>query len=273
VLLWRELTTREPVIDFRVLRHRQMWVGTVLGVIMGVGLYAMSFTLPVFLQGNLRMTAEQTGLTLLPGAIATALSMLVVGRLTRRVDPRILITAGALIFATAAWKLSLITGEAGAHDFFWPLLLRGIGLGLMFVPLTTITLAELAPSELAQGTGLYNFFRQLGGSFGIAAIATLLSRFTAQYHAVLAEHITGTDPASAQRVQALTRGMMARGADAWTARERAYQLLESQVMGQASVLAYSRVYVLSAAIILAIIPLLVLVRRTRGAGSDHAIME
>jgi DHA2 family multidrug resistance protein len=272
-LLWRELTTREPVIDFRVLRHRQMWVGTLLGVIMGIGLYAMSFTLPVFLQGNLRMTAEQTGLTLLPGAIATALSMLVVGRLTRRVDPRILITAGALIFATAAWKLSLITGESGAHDFFWPLLLRGIGLGLMFVPLTTITLAELAPSELAQGTGLYNFFRQLGGSFGIAAIATLLSRFTAQYHAVLAEHITSADPTSAQRVQALTRGMMARGADAWTARERAYQLLESQVMGQASVLAYSRVYVLSAAIILAIIPLLVLVRQTRGAGSAHAVMD
>jgi MFS transporter, DHA2 family, multidrug resistance protein len=272
-LLWRELTTREPVIDFRVLRHRQMWVGTLLGVIMGIGLYAMSFTLPVFLQSNLRMTAEQTGLVLLPGAVATALSMLVVGRLTRRVDPRILITAGALIFATAAWKLSLITGESGSRDFFWPLILRGVGLGLMFVPLTTITLAELAPAELAQGTGLYNFFRQLGGSFGIAAIATLLARFTAQYHAVLAEHITSVDPLSAQRVQALTRGMVARGADAWTARERAYHLLESQVTGQASVLAYSRVYVLSAAIILAIVPMLVLVRRTRGAGDDHAIME
>ena len=272
-LLWRELTTREPVIDFRVLRHRQMWVGTVLGVIMGIGLYAMSFTLPVFLQSNLRMTAEQTGLVLLPGAIATALSMLVVGRLTRRIDPRILITAGALIFATAAWKLSLITSESGSHDFFWPLILRGVGLGLMFVPLTTITLAELAPSELAQGTGLYNFFRQLGGSFGIAVIASLLARFTAQYHAVLAEHITAVDPTSAQRVQALTRGMVARGADAWTAHERAYRLLEAQVTGQASVIAYSRVYVLSAAIILAIIPLLVLVRQTRGAGGGHAIME
>ncbi len=189
-LLWRELTTSEPVIDFRVLRHRQMWVGTLLGVVMGIGLYAMSFTLPVFLQGNLHMTAEQAGIALLPGAIATAISMFVVGRFTNRVDPRILITAGALIFAMAAWQLSLITGESGRGDFFWPLIFRGIGLGLMFVPLTTITLAELSSSELAQGTGLYNFFRQLGGSFGIAGIATLLSRYTAQYHAVLAEHIT-----------------------------------------------------------------------------------
>ena len=272
-LLWRELTTKEPVIEFRVLRHRQMWVGTVLGVVMGIGLYAMSFTLPVFLQGNLHMTAEQTGIVLLPGAIATAISMFVVGRFTSRVDPRILITAGALIFATAAWRLSLITGESGSGDFFWPLILRGVGLGLMFVPLTTITLAELDSSELAQGTGLYNFFRQLGGSFGIAGIATLLSRFTAQYHAVLAEHITPLDATSVSRLQSLTRGMMAQGADAWTARARAYRLLEAQVTGQASVIAYSRVYILSAVIILAIIPMLVLVRTTRGAGGSHAVME
>jgi DHA2 family multidrug resistance protein len=272
-LLWRELTTKEPVIDFRVLRHRQMWVGTVLGVVMGIGLYAMSFTLPVFLQGNLHMTAEQTGIVLLPGAIATAISMFVVGRFTSRVDPRILITAGALIFATAAWQLSLITGESGRGDFFWPLILRGVGLGLMFVPLTTVTLAELDSSELAQGTGLYNFFRQLGGSFGIAGIATLLSRFTAQYHAVLAEHISPLDAASVSRLQSLTRGMMAQGADAWTARARAYRLLEAQVMGQASVIAYSRVYILSAVIILAIIPMLVLVRKTRGAGASQAVME
>jgi DHA2 family multidrug resistance protein len=272
-LLWREFTTREPVIDFRVLRHRQMWVGTVLGVVMGIGLYAMSFTLPVFLQGDLRMTAEQTGIVLLPGALATAVSMLIVGRLTARVDPRILITTGALLFATAAWKLSLITSESGSTDFFWPLILRGIGLGLMFVPLTTITLAELAPNELPQGTGLYNFFRQLGGSFGIAVIATLVARYTAQYRAVLAEHVTALDPTSLSRVQALTRGMVAQGADPWTARARAYRLIEAQLTGQASVIAYSRVYVLSAVIILSIIPLLVLVRRTRGAGGAHAVME
>jgi DHA2 family multidrug resistance protein len=274
LLLWRELTTEHPVIDFRVLRHRQMWVGTLLGIVMGVGLYAMSFTLPVFLQNNLRMTAEQTGLVLLPGAMTTALSMAITGRLTRKVDPRLLITAGALIFAAAAWRLSLITGESGAHDFFWPLVLRGIGLGLMFVPLTTITLAELAPEELPQGTGLYNFFRQLGGSFGIAGIATLLARYTAQYRAVLAEHVTVGDPTSAGRIEMIARGFMARGADAATAHQRALALLDRQLLGQASVIAYSRIYMLSALMILGLIPLLVLVRQTRGASDGaHAVME
>ena len=136
---------------------------------MGVGLYAMSFTLPVFLQTNLRMSAQQTGIVLLPGAAATAISMAVVGRLNNRIDPRLTITGGAVLFAMAAWSLSKITGESGAHDFFWPLIGRGIGLGMMFVPFTTITLAQLTSQELPQGVGLYSFFRQLGGSFGLPA--------------------------------------------------------------------------------------------------------
>jgi DHA2 family multidrug resistance protein len=274
-LLWRELTTDHPVIDFRVMKHRQMWVGTILGVVMGVGLYAMSFTLPVFLQNNLRMTAEQTGFVLLPGAIATALSMFLVGRLTRVIDPRLLITAGALVFAVAAWQLSLITGESGQSDFFWPLILRGVGLGLMFVPLTTITLAELSSHELAQGTGLYNFFRQLGGSFGIAGIATLVARYTSQFRAILGEHLSASDPGTMARLQLLTRGMIARGSDPFTARQQALRLMDRQLLGQASVLAYSRIYLLAALVILLLIPLLLLVKQVRGTGGGdaHAIME
>jgi DHA2 family multidrug resistance protein len=274
-LFWRELTTDHPVIDFRVMKHRQMWVGTILGVVMGVGLYAMSFTLPVFLQNNLRMTAEQTGFVLLPGAIATALSMFLVGRLTRVIDPRLLITAGALVFAVAAWQLSLITGESGQSDFFWPLILRGVGLGLMFVPLTTITLAEQSSHELAQGTGLYNFFRQLGGSFGIAGIATLVARYTSQFRAILGEHLSASDPGTMARLQLLTRGMIARGSDPFTARQQALRLMDRQLLGQASVLAYSRIYLLAALVILLLIPLLLLVKQVRGTGGGdaHAIME
>jgi DHA2 family multidrug resistance protein len=272
-LVWRELTTENPVIEFRVLRHRQMWVGTLLGVVMGVGLYASVFTLPVFLQGDLRMTAQQTGIVLLPGALATAVSMGVVGRLTNRFDPRILITIGALLFAGAMIKLSRITGESGSTDFFWALIMRGIGLGMMFVPLTTITLAELSVRELPQGTGLYNFFRQLGGSLGIAGIATLLSHYTAQFRAILAEHLASGDPVTLGRVDMLTRAMVGRGADAWTARQRALSILDRELMGQASVIAYSRIYVISATLILALIPLLLLVRHTRGAAGAQHIME
>ena len=106
LLVWRELVTDHPVIDFRVLRHRQMWVGTMLGIVMGVGLFASVFTLPVFLQNNLRMTAQQTGIVLLPGALATALSMWR-GRTPRRAASirALLIAGGAIIFAISMWQL------------------------------------------------------------------------------------------------------------------------------------------------------------------------
>jgi MFS transporter, DHA2 family, multidrug resistance protein len=273
-LMWRELTTDHPAIDFSVLKHRQMWVGTLLGVVMGIGLYAMSFTLPVFLQNNLHMTAQQTGIVLLPGALATAVSMGVVGRLTNKFDPRLIITGGALLFAAAAWKLSQVTGLSGARDFFWPLVGRGVGLGMMFVPLTTITLAQLSSQELPQGVGLYSFFRQLGGSMGIAGIATLVARYTTQFRATLGEHIAMNDPLALGRIETLTRGMMARGLDQWTARQDALRLLDRQLFGQASVLAYSRIYMIAAALILLLIPLLLLVRQTKSAVTgDHVVME
>ena len=272
-LVWRELTTDHPVIDFRVLRHRQMWVGTVLGIVMGVGLFASVFTLPVFMQNNLRMTAQQTGIVLLPGALATAVSMAVVGRLVRKFDPRLLIASGAAMFVVSMWQLAQITSDSGQESFFVPLILRGLGLGFMFVPLTTVTLAELARAELPQGTALFNFFRQLGGSLGIAGVATIVSHDTIKIHAVLSEHLTTTDPGSLSRLMMLTRGFMSRGADAGTAAQRAYTVLDRQVFGQASVIAYSHSYLIAAVLVFALIPLLVLVRQTKGSGAAEVMLE
>jgi MFS transporter, DHA2 family, multidrug resistance protein len=272
-LVWRELTTAQPVIDFRVLRHRQMWVGTVLGIVMGVGLYASVFTLPVFLQANLRMTAQQTGIVLLPGALATAVSMWIVGRLTAKVDARLLIASGAMTFALAMWQLSQVTGDSGRGNFFLPLILRGVGLGLMFVPLTTVTLAELSRDELPQGTGLYNFFRQLGGSLGIAGVATIVSHDTTQVKAVLSEHVTSMDPGSLSRLTMLARAFAARGADAETAMRQAYAVLDREILAQASVIAYSHSYIIAAGLALALIPLLVLVRQTKSENAAEVMLE
>jgi MFS transporter, DHA2 family, multidrug resistance protein len=227
----------------------------------------------VFMQGDLRMTAEQTGIVLLPGALATAVSMAVVGRLTDRFDSRLLVTGGALIFAAAAYMLSLITSQSGEGDFFWPLILRGVGLGMMFAPLTTLTLANLKSHELSQGAGLYNFFRQLGGSFGIAVIATLVTRYTTQFRAILGEHVTTNNPLALQRIEMLTRGMMAKGADQFTAHQQALSILDHQLYAQASVIAYSHIYVITMWSILILIPMLLLVGKTKSAGGSHTIME
>ena len=273
LLIWRELTIDEPVINFRVLMNRQLAGGVAIGAFLGLALYGSVFVLPVFLQGLHGFTANQTGMVILPGAIASAVTMAVVGRNSARLDARVTVPIGAGLFLFSMWKLSLLTFDAGAHDLFWPLVARGVGLGLIFVPLTGATMAELKPNELSQGTGMFNLTRQLGGSLGIAIMATLLGRFTAQSRALLAEHIVTGDPTTVARVQAITQGLVSRGVNTIVAKQQALAVLDRQMQGQASVLAFSKLYLLSGIALVASLPLLLLFRsgksRGLGPGAEH----
>lgn len=134
---------------------------------------------------------------------------------------------------------------------------------MMFVPLTNLTLASLERREVGAGAALSNFARQLGGSLGIAGMATMLTGFTREARAVLGEHIGAADPAALERVTTFARGFMARGMDAGAAQRAAYAVVERQIGAQASVVAFSKVYLMSGAILLATLPLLFLVRGGR----------
>jgi DHA2 family multidrug resistance protein len=273
LLLWRELTIDEPVINFRVLHNRQLAAGVAIASVLGLALYGSVFVLPVFLQSLHGFTANQTGMVILPGAIASAVTMAVVGRNAQRLDARITVPLGAGLFFLSMWKLSLLTYDAGAHDLFWPLIARGVGLGLIFVPLTGATMAELHPAELAQGTGMFNLTRQLGGSLGIAISATLLGRFTAQSRALLSEHVVNGDPTTMARVEMLTGGLVSRGMNAVMAKQQALAVLDRQLQGQASVLAFSKLYLFSGIALVVSLPLLLLFRsgkaRGLGPGAGH----
>jgi DHA2 family multidrug resistance protein len=272
LLIWRELTIREPVINFRILLNRQLAAGVAFAAMLGFALYGSVFVLPVFLQSLHGWTANQTGMVILPSAIASAVTMAVVGRNAAKLDARVTVTIGALLFMYSMYELSLLSYDAGAHDLFWPLIARGVGMGLIFVPLTGATMADLKTSELAQGTGMFNLTRQLGGSLGIAISATLLSRFTAQSRALLTEHVVIGDAATVGRVEGLTRALIAKGADALSAKQQALVILDHQLQGQASVLAFSKLYLLSGIALVAALPLMLLFRtgKSRGLGPGAA---
>ncbi len=270
LLIWRELTIDEPVIDLRVLMNRQLAAGVTMGAFLGFALYGSVFVLPVFLQGLHGMTANQTGMIILPGALASAFTMAFVGRNSARLDARLTVPVGAGLFFVSMWMLSRLTFDAGAHDLFWPLVARGVGLGLIFVPLTGATMAELRPNQLAQGTGMFNLTRQLGGSLGIAISATLLSRFTAQSRALLAEHVVIGDPITLARVDGITRALIAKGMNALTAKQQALMIIDRQLQGQASVLAFSKLYLISGIALLASLPLLLLFRSGKSRGHGPA---
>jgi DHA2 family multidrug resistance protein len=267
LLIWREMTAKEPIIDLRVLKSRQLSTGVLFAAALGLSLYGGIFVLPIFLQNLHGFTAWQTGRVILPGALASAFTMAIVGRNANRLDARYTIVVGSSLFLLSMWQLSQLTLDAGTGDLFWPLVLRGVGLGLIFVPLTNASMAELSVRQLAQGTGMFNLTRQLGGSLGIAIMATLLQRFTRTERAVLADHVTTLDPAVQARLDMLARGLAAHGTNFVQAKQQALMVLDRQIAAQASVLAFSKIYLLNGIILICSLPLLLLWHTGRGRGA------
>jgi DHA2 family multidrug resistance protein len=192
LFIWRMLRERHPLVNLQVFRHSSFTIGNILGIISGFGLFGTALILPLFFQTILGFTAFDTGLALLPGALSTAVSMIIVGRLLNRIDARASIAFGFLVFGFSTWMLGGLTTDAGFWDVFWPRLIQGFGLGFLFVPLSTVSLGDIPNSEMAGATGVYTLVRQIGGSFGIAILTTLLVHQTAVAWNVLASGVTQT---------------------------------------------------------------------------------
>ena len=261
--IWRELTTAHPAVDLRILKNRQLAGGVLFGSALGVALYASVFALPVFLQRVLGYSAEATGWILLPGAIASAATMAVMGRVMPKIDVRTSIVAGVGLYFWSMVLNSQLTVESGTSDLIWPLVLRGVGIGLIFLPLTQATVADLKPYQYGQGTGLFSLSRQLGGSFGIAIVASLIGRFSEGAYDGLRSHVTAADPVAMGRIDAATRRFMALGNPLDLAHQKALALVDFAVRKQAAVLAFEKVFLIMGIAFVAAVPLLLLFRTGR----------
>jgi DHA2 family multidrug resistance protein len=269
--VWHELTTEHPVIDLRIFSNRQFGTGAILGFILGMCLYATVFVLPVYLQALQHFTANQTGLVILPGALASALTMAVMARRIGRQDSRIVAVIGAALFATAMWWWSHFTTLSGMNDFWWPLILRGVALGMVFVPLNNLAMMELPMSNIAPATGLYNLMRQLGGSVGIAISASLVARFSAENRAELADKVSLYNPVTVARIEGLTQWMKAHGEAEFVARAKALGQIAGAVQRQATMLAFEKIFLLFGLLFLIAIPMIMTLRWSPGqvrGGSD-----
>jgi DHA2 family multidrug resistance protein len=254
--IWHELTTDHPVVDLRILKNRQLAAGVTYGLALGFALYASVFALPVFLQTVLGFSAWETGKVILPGALASAFTMAVVGRNAHRLDARLMILLGTALFFASMYMHSLFTIQTGIDDTLVPMILRGVGLGCIFVPLTNASVADLKPVQLAQGTGLFNLSRQLGGSFGIAIAATLLHRYNEQSMEALRAHQSMYDPATQAYLTGLTQKFTALHGDVVHATTQAYAVLERMVFAQAATLAATRLFLTMGIVFVCTLPLL-----------------
>jgi DHA2 family multidrug resistance protein len=261
LFVWRELTTKHPAVDLRVLRHKELAAGSLYSMVLGMGLYGVMFAVPIFVQDFLHFTAMQSGRLLLPGAIGAAVMMIAMGKFAARFDARKLIAGGALVMFATALLLSGINPDTGRETLFWPLLLRGFGGVLMFIPLSLATIGNLPKSEIAAGTGFYNLTRQLGSSIGVALITTYLAHREAVHRAVLVERVSPFSAAATDRIDLLSGVFESRGGDAVRAGQQALAVIDRSIDAQAMLLAFSDVFFYVAAAFIATLPLLLLLGR------------
>jgi DHA2 family multidrug resistance protein len=254
----RELRDPHPFVDLSVFRSRSFSAGSIIAVVSGFGLFGLNLVLPLFFQHVLGFSAWQTGVALLPGAVATALSMPIAGRLTSIIDGRISIAFGLAMFAAGSWAMGGLTASAGFWDIFWPRAWQGFALGFLFVPLTTVTLSAISNAKMANATGLYTLVRQLGGSLGIAILELLQTRRQDFAQQTLASGVTLANPAVSSMLNGAAN------------RTQALLSLAGSVEQNAIVLSYDYVFRICAIVFVLSIPLVFMLSSTRKSNAAAA---
>lgn len=265
LFIWRELSTGNPIVNFKILRHRSFSAGMLTSFMLGIGLYGSTFVFPVFCQSLLGFTAQQTGMILFPGGLFTVIMIPFVGKmLNNGVPAQLLATGGIILFFIFSNMLSHSTLATGTIDFFWPLAIRGTALALLFVPLTTLAIGGLKGNEIGQGTGLNNMMRQLGGSFGIAGLTTVIHIRQAVHRNNLLDNINPYNSIFTQRFNNYIQLYISKGKSTLEATKLAYNAIDGVVTRQSLLLTYNDAYWIVGITMLLAIPLLYLAPFKKG---------
>ncbi len=270
--IWREFSYKNPIVDLRVLKNGNLRVGTILSFLLGFGLYGSTFIIPLYTQSTLGWTAQQSGMLMIPAALTTAFMMPIIGRILQKGVPQQYLVAGgmAIFFGYSFWGYKILTPDTGAPDFFWMLILRGIGLGLLFIPITTLSLSTLKGQQIGQGAAFTGMMRQLGGSFGVALITTFLATQNIQHRSDLVSKLDINNPSVQQRVSGLQHNFMSKGMTPDAALKSGYQSLDYIVTKQAAVLSYMDVFLYLGILFLVCVPVVLMVKGNKRKKIDIA---
>lgn len=271
MLIWENSSRNtHPIINFKVLRNRSLAAGSFLFLALGFGLYGAVFIFPLFTQFILGFSPTATGLTLMPGGIATAIGAMFCGAMLGnpklKVDARVLVAIGFTLFIWSMWDLGHLSLQSGEPETRAALIVRGLGLGFLFVPLNNTIFAALKGPEIAQGSSFLNLARQLGGSFGIAVLNTYIVDQTEVHRTNLVGYVASASPDVLPRQIALTATLLAHGASAAAASAGSIGLLDQTVQAQASVMAYNDGFLLLGIFFVLASPAILLLRPRKGGG-------
>lgn len=264
LFIWWELKTREPAVNLRILKSRNLTIASSLTFISGFGIYSSILITPLFAQRILDFPPMHTGLILLPGATVAMIGLMLTARLLQKgISPVYMITAGMGLFILFNWQMSLLNGTAGSGDIALPFIWRALGLAMITVPLTTLAVSTLSPKEIPQGSALNNMMRQLGGSFGIAFINTYIHQRSAVHRVDLISRLSNDNTDLRQQIAGYSHLFEAKGMDSLRSAYAGIGALEHTVVRQSSILSYLDAYLLVGLVFVAAMPLLLLSKKKK----------
>ena len=251
LFVWRGLTAERPVVDLRLFADRNLAVASTLMLVFGLALFGTIAIQPLLMERLLNYPVETTGLVMAPRGFGAAFGMLVIARLAGRVDARWIIGTGMSIAAVATWMMSWYNLDISPGWLIWPGVLQGIGMGTIFVTLSTLAYATLPASDTDAGAGLFNLARSVGSSIGVSVAATWYTRFGQADWNRLGGHINPFNPALNQWLQ--DQGMTLQD-------PAAAGLLAHELSRQASMIAFTQVFGMIALSFVLMAPLLFLLK-------------
>jgi len=257
LLVINEYFSDHPIVNLKVFKDRTFTSGATVMFFVFLNLFGSIVLLPIFLQLMMGYTSFYAGLVLGPGGLATLLAMPIVGKFIGKVDPKRFLLVGITVCALSTYMMSNFTLQTDFWTFVWPRVALGFGMGMTFIPLTTLTLSHIPKERMTEATSLYNLLRNLGGSVGIAFTTTMLSRRAQLHQTRLVEHLSPFDPAYQEAHARIAASLAAKGLPAAGADGMMYRELIRQSMTMAFTDAFFAICIL----ILCMLPLVMLMRR------------
>jgi DHA2 family multidrug resistance protein len=233
MFFWRVLTAKEPIVDIRAFTNRNFMLGCLFSFCVGIGLYGLTYIYPRYLAEIRGYSALMIGETMFVSGVAMFLTAPIVGRLMQKVDMRILIAVGLVMFASGTWQMTGITRDYDFYELLLPQILRGVGIMLAMVPVNNIALGTLAPELVKNASGLFNLTRNLGGAVGLALINTVLDHRTDFHISRLHDKVTWGNATAVETLNSLTQRFQGSGDAALMALKQLQQIVHRQatVMG------------------------------------------
>ncbi|HTB64262.1 MAG TPA: DHA2 family efflux MFS transporter permease subunit [Opitutales bacterium] len=263
-----ELKQAHPIVDLRIFRNRNFTVGTILIVVVGVVVYVPTTLLPQYLQGLMGYTAQQSGAAQCSRGLGVLLLTFVAGYLTGKIDSRKLIFTGFMICGVAVFWVSKLNLDISMASIIWPNFMLGLGMALVFVPLTTTTMGMLRNSQMGNATGLYSLMRNLGASVGISLMTTLVARHAQVHQVALVAHATPYDAAYQARVHALNAAMVPAGVAPGTS--PAVGMIYQTIIHQATAMAFVDAFRWLALLCLISVPIIFFFKKVQSRGGPVA---